>query len=111
MPLLLKSISTKENIIIAIVPKVLIFHFVVEEALKHDIHLETSYAYDIEIIKKLYEKKKITKDIYIICNGFKQKAYTSRIANLLNTGFKNVIPVLDNKEELREYAKISKGPF
>ncbi|MEJ7677443.1 MAG: hypothetical protein WKG06_06150 [Segetibacter sp.] len=29
------------------------FSFVVEEALKHDIHLETSYAYDIEIIKKL----------------------------------------------------------
>ena len=34
------------------------FSFVVEEALKHDIHLETSYAYDIEIINKLYEKKK-----------------------------------------------------
>jgi len=34
------------------------FSFVVEEALKHEIHLETSYAYDIEIIKKLYEKKK-----------------------------------------------------
>ena len=79
------------------------FSFVVEEALKHEIHLETSYAYDIEIIKKLYEKKKITKDIYIICNGFKQKNYTRRIANLLNTGFKNVIPILDNKEELREY--------
>ena len=31
------------------------FSFVVQEALEHDIHLETSYAYDIEIIKKLYE--------------------------------------------------------
>src|ERR1700745_1562 len=51
------------------------FSFVVEEALKHEIHLETSYAYDIEIIKKLYEKKKITKDIQVICNGFKQKNY------------------------------------
>ena len=37
------------------------FSFVVEEALKHNIHLETSYAYDIEIIKKLYEKRKINK--------------------------------------------------
>src|SRR5258707_14408078 len=64
------------------------FSFVVEEALKSDIHLETSYAYDIEIINKLYDKKKITKDINIICNGFKQKPYTSRIAKLLNTGFK-----------------------
>src|SRR6187549_715471 len=62
------------------------FSFVVEEALKHEIHLETSYAYDIEIIKKLYEKKKINKEIHILCNGFKQKPYTSRIANLLNTG-------------------------
>ncbi|MEO6583852.1 MAG: arginine decarboxylase, partial [Ferruginibacter sp.] len=69
------------------------FSFVVEEALKNNIHLETSYAYDIEIIKKLYAKKKINKDIFIICNGFKQKPYISRIANLLNTGFKNVIPV------------------
>ena len=72
----------------------------VEEALKHEIHLETSYAYDIEIIKKLYEKRKITKDIYIICNGYKQKSYTTRIAGLLNNGFKNVIPVLDNSDEL-----------
>src|SRR5206468_249893 len=87
------------------------FSFVIEEALKHEIHIETSYAYDIEIIKKLYEKKKITKDIQIICNGFKQKGYTKRIANLLNAGFQNVIPILDNKEELREYAKGVKVPF
>lgn len=87
------------------------FSFVVQEALGHDIHLETSYAYDIEIIKKLYEKKKINKDIFIICNGFKQKGYTRRIVNLLNTGFKNVIPVLDNKEELLAYKRSVKQPF
>lgn len=86
------------------------FSFVVEEALKHDIHLETSYAYDIEIINKLYEKKKITKDIFIICNGFKQRSYTSRIVRLINAGFKNVIPVLDNKEELQAY-RGAKHPF
>jgi arginine decarboxylase len=87
------------------------FSFVVEEALKHEIHLETSYAYDMEIIKKLYDRRKITKDIFIICNGYKQKSYTSRIANLLNTGFKNVIPVLDNAEELLAYKKSVKVPF
>jgi arginine decarboxylase len=87
------------------------FSFVVEEALKHGIHLETSYAYDIEIIKKLYEKKKITKDINIICNGFKQKGYTRRIVNLLNSGFKNTIPVLDNKEELNAYKRSVKDVF
>ena len=87
------------------------FSFVVEEALKHDIHLETSYAYDIEIINKLYQRRKITKDTFIICNGFKQKGYTSRIARLINTGFKNVIPVLDNKEELATYRRSVKQPF
>lgn len=87
------------------------FSFVVEEALDHGIHLETSYAYDIEIINKLYQKKKISKDIFIICNGFKQKAYTQRIARLINTGFNNVIPVLDNKEELQAYKRSVKRPF
>ena len=87
------------------------FSFIVEEALKNDIHLETSYAYDIDIIKKLYAKKKINKDIYVVCNGYKQKPYTQRIAGLLNSGFKNVIPVLDNVEELRAYVKSVKVPF
>lgn len=86
------------------------FSFIVEEALKHDIHLETSYAYDIDIINKLYSRRKITKDTFIICNGFKQKSYTSRIAKLLNTGFKNVIPVLDNAEELKAYKHV-RAPF
>jgi len=89
------------------------FSFVLEEALKNDIHLETSYAYDIEIINALYKRRKINKETYIICNGFKQKNYTSRIARLINTGFKNVIPILDNKEELAMYKRSirSKEPF
>jgi arginine decarboxylase len=87
------------------------FSFVVEEALKHGIHLETSYAYDLEIVKKLYEKKKINKEMFIICNGFKQKGYTRRIAQLLNSGFKNLIPVLDNKAELNAYKRSVKQPF
>src|SRR4030095_1091070 len=88
------------------------FSFVVEEALKHNIHLETSYAYDIEIIQQLHKRKKITRDTFIICNGFKQKNYTSRIARLINTGFNNVIPILDNKEELQAYRRsVRRHPF
>lgn len=87
------------------------FSFVIEEALKHDIHLETSYAYDIDIIQNLHRRKKISKDAFIICNGFKEKVYTKAIARLLNTGFKNVIPVLDNKDELKAYRKSVKVPF
>ena len=57
------------------------------------------------------KQKKINKDIFIICNGYKQKPYISRIARLLNTGFKNVIPVLDNKDELKAYRKSVRVPF
>lgn len=86
------------------------FSFIVEETLKNNIHLETSYAYDIDIVNKLYSRRKINKETFIICNGYKQKPYTNRIARLLNTGFKNVIPILDNKEELKAYKNV-KGPF
>ena len=81
------------------------FSFIVEEALKHGVQLETSSAYDIDIITRLYERRKITKDTFIIANGFKPKAYTSRIAKLINSGFRNVIPILDNKEELASYRR------
>ncbi|PIB34167.1 arginine decarboxylase [Reichenbachiella sp. 5M10] len=87
------------------------FQFVVEEALKNDIHLETSSAYDIAIIKSLYEKKKITKDTYIICNGFKRPLYLEEISSLLNSGFDNCMPILDNMKELEHYEQHVKGNY
>ena len=43
------------------------FSFVVEEALRHDIHPETSSAYDFAIIKKLYEQQRLNKGTHIVC--------------------------------------------
>lgn len=86
------------------------FQFVVEEALKNGIHLETSSAFDIEIIKDLYKREKINKDIYIICNGYKRELYTNNISDLLNGGFQNCIPILDNLKELDAYDDTVKGP-
>ena len=34
------------------------FSFIVEETLKHNTHIETSYAYDIDIINSLVQEKK-----------------------------------------------------
>ena len=76
------------------------FSFVLEEALKNDIHLETSSAYDIHIINALYDGGIIDKNIYIVCNGFKRPQYVENIASLVNNGFENTIPILDNKREL-----------
>jgi arginine decarboxylase len=79
------------------------FEFVLDEALKNDIHIETSSAFDIHIVQKLLEKGKITKDIHLICNGFKRDKYKENISALLNDGFKNCIPILDNLNELDYY--------
>ncbi len=84
------------------------FSFVLEEALKNDIHLETSSAFDIPIIKKLHEAGKITKDVTIICNGYKRPVYATAIADLVNNGFQNVIPILDTRDELNYYEKLIK---
>ena len=79
------------------------FSFILEEALKNDIHLETSSAFDFNLIEALYENKVIDKDLYIICNGFKKDTYIENIAKFINSGWGNTIPVLDN---INEFAKL-----
>jgi arginine decarboxylase len=79
------------------------FSFVIEEVLKNNAHIETSSAFDINIIEALYEEKKFEKDRFIICNGFKRPQYIQNIASLINNGFENTIPILDNISEIDEY--------
>ena len=87
------------------------FQYVIEEALRNDIHLETSSGYDLYIVERLYETKKIDKNIYIICNGFKRPLYTKKISELINQGFKNCVPILDNLNELKIYEENVQGDF
>lgn len=77
------------------------FHHVLEEALKNDIHIETSSAYDINIVENLIEEGLLTTDNYVVCNGFKRDLYIENIARLINKGHKKTLPVLDNYEELQ----------
>ncbi len=76
------------------------FSFVLEEVLKNEVHLETSSAFDIFLLETLHEQGMINKDSYIICNGFKRPQYIENISSLINEGFENTIPILDNKFEL-----------
>ena len=82
------------------------FSFVLEEALKNDIHLETSSGFDIYIIEELFNTGLIDKDKYIVCNGFKRPLYTQKISDLINQGFENTIPVIDNKSEIDAYDEL-----
>ena len=87
------------------------FKHVLHETLKNDIHIETSSAFDINIVEELFKDKKITKSTYIICNGFKRDAYIENIARLINNGFKNTIPIIDNYRELDKLEELIEVPF
>lgn len=85
------------------------FRYVLEEVLELGADLEISSSYDIDLIRSLYKKKKLTKDITIVCNGFKPENYLSKISALINDGFHNVIPVCDNLHEIDYYDQHTKG--
>ncbi len=85
------------------------FSHVIEEALEHNVHLETSSSFDIDIIRILTEKGKINKTTYLIQNGHKTEDYLNKIIDLIEDGYENVIPVMDSKSELdRFYSKTKK---
>lgn len=81
------------------------FSFVLDEALKNDIHIETSSAFDVDIVSNLISKNKISKNNFILCNGYKMDDYINKIAELVNSGFENTVCILDN---IREPEKLSK---
>lgn len=87
------------------------FSFVMEEALKNDIHIETSSAFDIPLIQSLYKSGKISKKTYILNNGYKRPSYLKYISQLVNDGFENCIPILDNINELPKLEKWCKKKF
>ncbi len=76
------------------------FHHVIQEALKHKVHLETSSTFDIDLIWNMHKKKKLDKSRVIIHNGYKSPEYLEKIIQLQEEGFKNSIVVLDSTREL-----------
>jgi arginine decarboxylase len=77
------------------------FKHILDEVLKNNTHIETSSAFDINIVQKLKKEGKIDDKTYIICNGFKRNQYIINIQELINSGHKNCIPVIDNFKELQ----------
>ena len=81
------------------------FSHVLNEVLRHEVNLETSSSFDIDLIRRLYAKEKVTKKTIIINNGYKTEEYVEKISGLINDGFKNVLPVMDNTDELEIFEK------
>ncbi|NGZ89356.1 arginine decarboxylase [Psychroflexus maritimus] len=87
------------------------FKHVLDEALTNDIHIETSSAFDIDIVNKLKDSGKINDETYVICNGFKREKYINNIAELINSGHQKCIPIIDNYEELDLLTKETNKDF
>lgn len=83
------------------------FSHVINEALRNKVNLETSSSFDIDLIKKLHEKKELNKDIFIIHNGYKTDDYLEKIISLQAMGFHNSIVVLDSVKELKRLTQFA----
>lgn len=81
------------------------FEFILDKVLDNNCQIETSSAFDVQIVRSLYQKGKLDKKALIVCNGYKRPLYVKYISELINDGFENCIPILDNLNELDEYKK------
>lgn len=87
------------------------YAFVLEEVLKNNAHIETSSAFDLNIVETLWEKGLVDKSKYIICNGFKKDDYLENIARLHANGFENIVVILDNVEEISRLEALIDKPI
>lgn len=87
------------------------FAFVLDEVLKNDVHIETSSAFDIDIVLNLFKKKKLEEGTYVICNGYKPPEYIKNIVKLIEKTNLEVIPIVDNTQELQDLMLATKKEF
>jgi arginine decarboxylase len=82
------------------------FYHVVNEALKHNVDIETSSSFDIDLILSLYEEGKIDHSRVIVHNGHKTDSYLKKIHLLQQKGFNQSIIVLDSVVELERIRQL-----
>ena len=87
------------------------FSFVLDEVLKNDADIETSSAFDLDLLAKLHANGKFAKSKYIICNGYKTDLYAQKMASFVEQGFENLVCVLDNPGEFELIDKYVQNPI
>lgn len=87
------------------------FSFILDEVLKNDADIETSSAFDLDLLQNRHEKGLFGKEKYIICNGYKTDNYAQKMGEFVKNGFENLICVLDNPEELAVITKHANTPM
>ncbi len=84
------------------------FYHVISEALKHNVNLETSSSFDIDLILKLHEENKIDTKRIILHNGYKNDEHIGKIIDLQERGFKNSLIIFDSIKELERLQSLKK---
>ena len=83
------------------------FHHVVTAAMQHQVNIETSSSFDIDLIEKLHEQGDFEKDRLIVHNGYKTDDYLKKMIRLQKQGFTNSVIVLDSMTELSRLLKFA----
>lgn len=84
---------------------------VVRTALNAGAHYETSAAGDVVIAHMLWRQGLLADDRFVICNGSKEEAYIDAIVALRESGCRQVVPVLDDLEELEALLSRCRHPL
>jgi len=87
------------------------FHHVTKEVLKHGALIETSSAYDLDIVDHLVQSGDMRKESRVICNGFKTDNYMARMLELRDAGLEGLTPVIDNLDEWKRLSANATRPM
>jgi len=72
------------------------FQHVISKALEQNVNLETSSAFDLDLISNLFKNGEVDKNIFLLHNGYKTDEYLEKIISLQKEGYKNSITILDS---------------
>lgn len=84
---------------------------VVRTALEAGAHYETSATADVVIAHHLWRQGLLPHDRLMFCNGSKDAAYVGAIVALREAGYANVIPILDDLDELDRLLRTCRAPL
>lgn len=87
------------------------FDFVIKKCLESGAQIETSSAFDIQIVRHLHKRGLIDNSSFVLANGFKRPLYLQYLCEMIEDGFENCVPILDNTTEFSSYKERLKTPY
>jgi len=85
------------------------YQHIISKSLESNVNLESSSAFDLDLIISLHQNGEIPLDRTIIHNGYKTDEYLKKIIEFQEYGFTNSITILDSINELERLELFSKN--